>query len=71
MIGYVIAYVTSKPWPGYAAAIIAASGVYPAIAVMIAWAGGNSGGDMKRGIVLALVAGISNLVGGYVDTSLG
>jgi len=65
MIGYIIAYVTSKPGPGYAAAIIAASGVYPTIAVNIAWAGGNAGGDMKRGVVLAMVIGIANL-GGYV-----
>jgi hypothetical protein len=70
MIGYIIAYVTSKPWPGYAAAAIAASGVYPAITVLIAWAGGNAGGDMKKGIVLALIAGISNLGGGYVAASL-
>lgn len=65
MIGYIIAYTTSKPGPGYAAAIIAASGVFPTIAVNIAWAGGNAGGDMKRGVVLAMVVGLGNL-GGYV-----
>jgi Sec-independent protein secretion pathway component TatC len=65
MIGYIIAYATSKPGPGYAAAIIAASGVFPTIAVNIAWAGGNAGGDMKRGVVIAMVIGIGNL-GGYV-----
>jgi len=65
MIGYIIAYVTSKPGPGYAAAIIAASGVYSTIPVNIAWAGGNAGGDMKRGVVLAMAIGIGNL-GGYV-----
>jgi hypothetical protein len=65
MVGYIVAYVTSKPGPGYAAAIIAATGVYPTIAVIIAWAGGNAGGDLKRGVVLAMVVGIGNL-GGYV-----
>jgi hypothetical protein len=65
MIGYIVAYTTSKPGPGYVAAIIAASGVFPTIAVMLAWAGGNAGGDMKRGVVLAIVIGIGNL-GGYV-----
>ena len=65
MVGYIIAYTTSKPGPGYAAAILATSGVYPTIPVSIAWAGGNAGGDMKRGIVLAMVVGIGNL-GGYV-----
>jgi len=64
MIGYIVAYVTSEPGPGYAAAIIAATGVYPTIAVNLAWAGGNAGGDLKRGVVLAMVIGIGNL-GGY------
>jgi len=63
MIGYIIAYVTSTPGPGYAAAIIAASGAYPTIAVNIAWAGGNAGGGMKRGVVLAMIVGIGNLGG--------
>ena len=67
MIGYIVAYTTSKPGPGYAAAIIAASGVLPTTAVILAWAGGNAGGDMKRGVVLAMVTGIGNL-GGYVPT---
>lgn len=66
MIGYIIAYVTSKPGPAYAATIIAASGAFPTIAVFIAWAGGNAGGDMKRGVVLGIITGIPNLVGGYV-----
>jgi len=65
MVGYIIACSTVRPGFGYAAAIIAASGVYPTIAVLIAWAGGNAGGDMKRGIVLAMIVGLANL-GGYV-----
>ncbi|KAI0066040.1 MFS general substrate transporter [Artomyces pyxidatus] len=63
MIGYIVAYTTSKPGPGYAAAVIAATGVYPTIAVDLAWAGGNAGGDMKRGVVIAMVIGIGNLGG--------
>jgi hypothetical protein len=63
MVGYIIAYTTSKPGPGYTAAVIAASGVFPTIPVMVAWAGGNAGGDMKRGVVLAMVVGIGNLGG--------
>ena len=65
MIGYIIAYVTSTPGPGYAAAIIAAIGVFSTIPVNIAWAGGNAGGDLKRGVVLAMIVGIGSL-GGYV-----
>ena len=63
IVGYIIADTTSKPGPGYTAAVIAASGVFPTIPVMVAWAGGNAGGDMKRGVVLAMVVGIGNLGG--------
>ncbi|KAH9985789.1 MFS general substrate transporter [Russula compacta] len=63
MVGYIIVYTTSKPGFGYAAAIIAASGVFPSIAVIIVWAGGNAGGDLKRGVVIAMVIGIGNFAG--------
>ncbi len=69
MAGFILAYTTSKPWPGYAGAIIAASGVYPANAITLAWAAGNAGGDLKRGVVFAVVIGIGN-VGGYVAAPL-
>jgi hypothetical protein len=63
MVGYIIAYTTSKPGPGYAATVIAASGVYPIIPVILTWAGGNAGGDMKRGVVIAMLVGMGNLGG--------
>jgi hypothetical protein len=63
LIGYIIAYTTSQPGPGYIAIVFAASGVFPALALSLAWAGGNSGGNMKRGVVLALVIGLGNLGG--------
>ena len=63
MIGYIIAYTTSQPGPGYVAVVFAACGVYPNVALLLAWAGGNAGGNMKRGIVLALVIGLGNLGG--------
>lgn len=63
MVGYIIAYTTSAPGPGYVAAIIVAMGVLPTIAVSIAWAGGNAGGDMKRGVVIAMVIGFGNFGG--------
>ena len=66
MIGYIIAYTTSQPGPGYVATVLAASGAYPNIPLVLAWAGGNSGGNTtKRGVVLAIVIGFGNL-GGYV-----
>ena len=63
MIGYIIADTTSQPGPGYAAIVLAASGVFPNIALLLPWAGGNAGGDIKRGVVLALVIGLGNLGG--------
>lgn len=67
MCGYLVLYNTSRPGPGYAGTVIACMGVYPTIAVNLAWAGGNAGGDLKRGVVIAMVIGIGNL-GGWVFT---
>ncbi|THH16012.1 hypothetical protein EW146_g4559 [Bondarzewia mesenterica] len=61
--GYLILYNTSSPGAGYAGAVIACMGVYPTIAVDLAWAGGNAGGDLKRGVVIAMVIGLGNLGG--------
>ncbi|KAH9062462.1 MFS general substrate transporter [Lactarius vividus] len=63
MIGYIVAYMTSKPGPGYAATIIAASGAFPNVAISVVWAGGNAGGHMKKGVVLGLVIGLGTLGG--------
>ncbi|KAH9036737.1 MFS general substrate transporter [Lactarius deliciosus] len=63
LIGYIIAYTTSAPGPGYVAAVIAASGSIPLIPISLVWAAGNSGGNMKRGVVLAMVIGLGNLGG--------
>jgi len=63
LIGYIVLYTQSAPGTGYAGAIIACIGVFPNIAVNMAWAGGNAGGDVKRGIVLGMVVGFGNLGG--------
>ncbi|KAI9442628.1 MFS general substrate transporter [Lactarius indigo] len=63
LIGYIVAYTTSAPGPGYVAAVIAASGSIPLAPITLVWAAGNSGGNMKRGIVLAMVIGLGNLGG--------
>jgi hypothetical protein len=63
--GYAILYAAPvhKPGMGYAGACIAACGVFPSIAVVLAWAGGSAGGDVKRGVAIAMTIGISNLGG--------
>ncbi|KAH9062458.1 MFS general substrate transporter [Lactarius vividus] len=63
LVGYIIAYTTSTPGPGYVAAVIAASGSIPLLPIALVWAGGNSGGNMKRGVVLAMIIGLGNLGG--------
>jgi MFS family permease len=63
LIGFTIAYMTSDPWSGYVAAIIATTGVYPNVAIILTWAGGNAGGDLKRCVAFAIVIGIGNLGG--------
>jgi hypothetical protein len=63
--GYAILFGTRQGRPGvsYAGTMIAACGVFPSIAVVLAWAGGNAGGDVKRGVALAMTIGIANLGG--------
>ena len=47
----------------YGGTVIAACGVFPSIAVVLAWAGGSAGGDVKRGVALAMTIGVGNLGG--------
>lgn len=63
LIGYVILYTRGTAGVGYVGTILAAVGAFPTIAPNLAWAGGNAGGVTKRGVVLALVIGLSNLGG--------
>ncbi|KZP18347.1 MFS general substrate transporter [Athelia psychrophila] len=63
LVGYILLYNTDKPGVGYAGAVLAAVGVFPTVAVVMAWMGGNAGGDMKRGVVLGMVVGMGNLGG--------
>ncbi|EUC55076.1 transmembrane protein, putative, partial [Rhizoctonia solani AG-3 Rhs1AP] len=55
------------PGASYAGTVIAACGVFPTVAVAIAWAGNNAGGELKRGVVLAMTIGFGNL-GGIVSS---
>jgi hypothetical protein len=68
LVGYILLYTSVKAGPSYAGACLAAAGTFPTVPVILAWAGSNAGGDLKRGVVLAMVIGISNL-GGYVVLS--
>lgn len=43
--------------------MVAACGLFPSVALTIAWAGGNAGGDIKKAVVIAMVIGVGNLGG--------
>ncbi|KIM83272.1 hypothetical protein PILCRDRAFT_819517 [Piloderma croceum F 1598] len=63
LIGYIVLYTQKAPGVGYAGTLLAAAGVFPTVAVIMAWAGGNAGGDLKRGVVIAMVVGLGTLGG--------
>ncbi|KAG0699255.1 major facilitator superfamily domain-containing protein [Suillus ampliporus] len=63
LVGYILLYCNYLPGPSYVGVCLAAMGNYPTVAIVLAWAGSNAGGDLKRGVVLAMVIGLSNLGG--------
>ncbi|KAJ7083079.1 MFS general substrate transporter [Mycena belliarum] len=63
IIGYAIWYATKSATAGYVAAFLACAGTFGNIALVLSWAGSNTGGDLKRSVVLALVIGLGNLGG--------
>ncbi|KAI9571124.1 major facilitator superfamily domain-containing protein [Boletus coccyginus] len=63
LVGYIVLYTQTSAGASYAGAILAAVGVFPTIAVDLAWASSNAGGDVKRGVVIAMVIGMGNLGG--------
>ncbi|KAL6302068.1 MFS general substrate transporter [Sparassis latifolia] len=63
LVGYVVLFATSTPGAGYAGTIIAGCGLFPAVACVLSWAGGNTGGEVKRGVVIAMTIGVGNLGG--------
>ncbi|KAG2363325.1 MFS general substrate transporter [Suillus spraguei] len=63
IVGYILLYCGGSAGMSYAGTCLAAIGVYPTIAVDLAWAGSNAGGDLKRGVVIAMVIGLGNLGG--------
>jgi len=63
IIGYIVLISTTTSGAGYAGAMIAALGIFPTIPCLISWVGNNVGGDLKKGVVIAMVIGIGNLGG--------
>ena len=63
LAGYVVLFATKSPGAGYAGTMVAACGLFPGVALALAWAGGNAGGDVKKAVVIAMVIGVGNLGG--------
>ncbi|KAJ7250305.1 major facilitator superfamily domain-containing protein [Mycena rebaudengoi] len=65
IIGYSMWYAigTTSATAGYVATFLAAGGTFANTALILTWVAGNTGGDLKRAVVLAMVIGIGNLGG--------
>ncbi|KAM5541466.1 hypothetical protein V8D89_005020 [Ganoderma adspersum] len=71
LVGYVVLFATRSPGAGYAGTMVAACGLFPSVALTLAWTGGNVGGDVKKAVVIAMVIGVGNLGGTVRDTTRG
>ncbi|KAJ8588263.1 MFS general substrate transporter [Rhizopogon salebrosus TDB-379] len=63
LVGYILLYCSTRPGSSYVGVFLAALGIYPAVPVVLAWVGSNAGGDLKRGVALAMVIGLGGLGG--------
>ncbi|KAL1722934.1 major facilitator superfamily domain-containing protein [Schizophyllum commune] len=63
LIGCTILYSQKAPGPSYFGTCLLAIGIYPTIPVNISWAMGNAGGEVKKGVVVAIIVGAANLGG--------
>ena len=58
-----ILYIEARPGAALVGVVLAAMGIFPSIPVALAWVSSNAGGDIKRGVAIALVNGLGNLGG--------
>ena len=70
-IGYIIllAQDSSRPGVSYLGTFFAAGGIYPAVAIVLAWPANNVSGQTKRAIANAMQISIGNL-GAVIGTQL-
>lgn len=63
IIGFAILLGSTKAKYGYLGTFFTCTGTYSTIPVLISWASGNTGGDVKKGVRLAVMIGVGNLGG--------
>jgi hypothetical protein len=69
IIGYIILLSQNDPGVSYFGTILAAAGIYPATALVLAWPASNVSGQTKRAIANAMQISIGNL-GAVLGTQL-
>ncbi|KAI1794369.1 MFS general substrate transporter [Ganoderma leucocontextum] len=63
IVGYVLLLATKTLAVQYAGSVIVAAGLLPSIATLLAWIGGNFGGEVKKAVAIGFVIGFGNLGG--------
>ncbi|KAG6376976.1 major facilitator superfamily domain-containing protein [Boletus reticuloceps] len=63
LIGIIVLYTQVQPGVGLLGVVLAALGIVPCVPVVLAWVSSNAGGDIKRGVAIAIVNGLGNLGG--------
>lgn len=63
LVGCLLLYTQVQPGVALFGVVLAAVGVFPCVPVVLAWVSSNAGGDIKRGVAIAMVNGLGNLGG--------
>ena len=61
IIGYIILISQNRPWVSYGGTILAAAGIYPGAAIVLAWPANNVSGQTKRAAATGLQITIGNM----------
>ena len=69
IVGYIILLSAPSAGPSYFGTILAASGIYPAVAIGLSWPANNVSGQTKRAVACAMQISIGNL-GAVLGTQL-
>jgi len=69
ILGYILLLSDPRPGVSYLGTIFAAAGIYPSVALTLAWPANNVSGQMKRAIANALQISIGNC-GAVIGTQL-
>lgn len=63
LVGCIVLYTQVQPGAALAGIVIAAMGIFSSIPVALAWVSENAGGDIKRGVAIAMVNGLGSIGG--------